>query len=51
MQGAPNVTRMDYLAPLHNGARVRVATEKLLGSGTAAGHVDRMRRSAVRKDV
>ena len=31
MQGPTNVTRMDYLAPLHNELAFSLATEKLLG--------------------
>lgn len=31
MQGGTNVTRMDYLAPLHNECVFAMATEKLLG--------------------
>ena len=33
MQGPTNVTRMDYLAPLHNELAFSLATEKLLESG------------------
>ena len=42
LQGATNVTRMDYAAPLFNELVFSLATEKLLGieRHPAAGHVD-----------
>ena len=41
VQGATNVTRMDYLSPLHNELVFSLATEALLGVELpAAGRVD-----------